>query len=104
MYHILVCCASGMSTSLLVEKMKRAAEENNIDAEIWAVGSKDVRANAERADVIMLGPQVRYAVDEVTKGIHDKPIEVINMRDYGMMNGEDVLQRSIELINTYHQS
>lgn len=103
MYHILVCCASGMSTSLLVEKMKRAADEHGIEAKIWAVPGKDVRNNADQADVIMLGPQVRYAVNEVTRGIHDKPIEVINMRDYGMMNGEEVLLRAVDLVDHYQR-
>lgn len=43
----------------------------------------------------MLGPQVSYMKNEVkTKtdqiGI---PMEVINMQDYGMMNGEKVCQK-----------
>ena len=39
MIRIMLCCASGMSTSLLVEKMKKAALEQGIEAEIWAVGA-----------------------------------------------------------------
>ena len=27
------------------------------------------------------------------------PVEVINMRDYGMMNGANVLKRALEIIN-----
>lgn len=34
---IMLVCASGMSTSLLVSKMKKAAEEKGVDAEIFAV-------------------------------------------------------------------
>ena len=53
MIHIMLCCASGMSTSLLVEKMIKAAEEQGIKADIWAVGANEVKANAEKADVIL---------------------------------------------------
>ena len=39
----MLCCASGMSTSLLVEKMKKAADEENIEVDIWA--ANEVKAN-----------------------------------------------------------
>ena len=66
MIKILLCCASGMSTSLLVEKMKRAATKQNVEAEIWAVMLK-IRFKGCRADIIFLGPQVRYAKEEIQK-------------------------------------
>ncbi|MGL5614022.1 PTS sugar transporter subunit IIB, partial [Cetobacterium sp.] len=37
MKKILLCCSAGMSTSLLVNKMKAVANENNISVEIDAV-------------------------------------------------------------------
>ena len=36
MKKILLCCAAGMSTSLLVNKMKAAAEAKGEEVEIWA--------------------------------------------------------------------
>lgn len=41
MIKIMLCCASGMSTSLLVEKMKKAAQEQGVETEIWAVGANE---------------------------------------------------------------
>ena len=35
--NILLCCSAGMSTSLLVEKMKKAAQNMDVKAKIWAV-------------------------------------------------------------------
>ena len=41
----------------------------------------------------MLGPQVRHQLTGLQKAAEGKvPVEVINMRDYGMMNGEKVLK------------
>ena len=48
----------------------------------------------------MLGPQVQYMEDSVKK-ITDEagiPSAVINMQDYGMMNGEHVLETAQELM------
>lgn len=41
-------------------------------------------------DVVLLGPQIRFKLDEVKKTAeeHGKAAEVIDMRVYGMMNGE----------------
>ncbi len=55
----MLCCAAGMSTSLLVEKMKKEAEKQGIEANIWAVGANEkAKANGAKADVVLLGPQV----------------------------------------------
>ena len=35
MIRILLCCAGGMSTSLLVTKMEQAAQEKGIETKIW---------------------------------------------------------------------
>ena len=45
----------------------------------------------------MLGPQVRN-MEKRLRELTSKPIEVINMRDYGMTNGEKVLDAALKLI------
>ncbi len=37
MKHIMLVCNAGMSTSMLVTKMQKAAEETGVEATIWAV-------------------------------------------------------------------
>ena len=94
MIKILLCCASGMSTSLLVEKMKRAATKQNVEAEIWAVNAENTDLKDVEADIIFLGPQVRYAKEEIQK----IPVYMIGMKDYGMMNGDSVLAQALEYL------
>lgn len=43
MKRILLACSSGMSTSLLVTKMKAHAESIGEEAEIWAVGQDQAK-------------------------------------------------------------
>lgn len=49
--------------------------------------------------MILLGPQVRFELNKIRGKYPDKPVEVINMQDYGMMNGEKVLAFAIDLIS-----
>lgn len=96
---IMLVCAAGMSTSLLVSKMQKAAESDGVDAEIFATAAADADSKLEEKhpDVLMLGPQVRYLEGQFKSKL-SIPVEVINMQDYGMMNGEKVLREAVKLI------
>lgn len=98
----MLACSAGMSTSLLVSKMQAAAKEAGKDYEIFATSASDIDNQLEHghADVLMLGPQVAYMQGDVKKKT-DKagiPMTVINMQDYGMMNGKNVLATAEELL------
>ena len=51
MKKILLCCSAGMSTSLLVTKMKKEAENQGIDVEINAVALELFEENVTKYDV-----------------------------------------------------
>ena len=77
MTKILLVCSAGMSTSLMVNKMKDAAAKRGLEAEIWAVADAEAANNIGNADIMMLGPQVRF-LESKMKGIAgDKPVTVI---------------------------
>ncbi|MGO0062828.1 PTS sugar transporter subunit IIB [Brevibacillus fluminis] len=97
--NILLCCSAGMSTSLLVQKMKQAADEKGMQVRIWAVGAEEVSQHIAEADVLLLGPQVRYKLTQMkelaaARGI---PVEVISTMDYGTLNGKKVLEFALSL-------
>ncbi len=74
MKKILLCCAAGMSTSLLVTKMKQSATEKGISTDIWAVSIDDLNTNLEKGvDIVLLGPQIKYKLKDV-KEICDKKV------------------------------
>ncbi len=86
-----------MSTSMLVEKMKQAAKDKKIEIEIRATANRDFKGYADQTDILLLGPQVSYMLDELKTKYEPKGIkvDVINTMDYGMMNGEKVLLEAI---------
>ncbi|MET3558380.1 PTS system cellobiose-specific IIB component [Streptococcus rupicaprae] len=102
MKTIILACSAGMSTSLLVTKMQEAAANQDYPATIFAVSVSELILELEKtkADVVLLGPQVGY-MEEEFKGnpkLQGIPLAVINMMDYGMMNGKKVLQQAKDLI------
>ena len=64
MTKIILLCAAGMSTSALVRKMQDAAKADNYECEISAHPVADA-SNYADADIILLGPQVRYRLKDV---------------------------------------
>ncbi|MFC0233275.1 PTS sugar transporter subunit IIB [Vagococcus entomophilus] len=99
---IMLVCSAGMSTSLLVTKMQKAAEEKGLDADIFAVSASEADSHIENKDVnvLLLGPQVRFMKSQFEDKLTPKgiPVEIINMSDYGMMNGQNVLNQALNLI------
>ncbi len=101
MIKILLACNAGMSTSLLVENMKKAAQEKAIEIEIKAVGASSVRVEMLKEQgwqVVLLGPQVRYELKRIQKAAEPIPVDVIDTRDYGLMNGKSVLDKALALL------
>ncbi|MGT2811781.1 PTS sugar transporter subunit IIB [Streptococcus minor] len=101
MKHILLVCNAGMSTSMLVTKMLKAAEARNVEATIWAVPVSEVADEVanKNIDAILVGPQVRFMLKEYKEN-YEPGIKVadINMVDYGTMNGDNVLKTALDLI------
>lgn len=98
MKKILLVCNAGMSTSMLVAKMKKAAEELQVETEIEARSLSEAMDVIKDADLVLLGPQIRYEKANVQKMAGQIPVEAIDMKDYGMMDGKKVLKHALEVM------
>ncbi|MCW8330389.1 PTS sugar transporter subunit IIB [Photobacterium sp. SDRW27] len=101
MKKILLCCSAGMSTSMLVKKMEQAAESRGMDCKIEAQPVSVFEDAIQEFDVCLLGPQVRFQLDELRKTAsqYGKQIDAISPMAYGMMKGEEVLDQAIYLMS-----
>ncbi|EFJ69150.1 PTS system, Lactose/Cellobiose specific IIB subunit [Lactobacillus paragasseri JV-V03] len=97
-YRIMLLCAGGMSTSILMKKLDKYASENNIESSIEAVGlsSTSYLDEAKKYDIILMGPQVSYRIDEVKKAT-GKPVEAINPTDYALGNAKKIFEQAKKL-------
>lgn len=98
MKKILLVCNAGMSTSMLVARMEKAAGDLQLEVEIEAKSLYEVQDVIKAADLVLLGPQIRYEKANVQKMAGKIPVEAINMRDYGMMDGKKVLKHALEVM------
>ncbi|MFL4556460.1 PTS sugar transporter subunit IIB [Yersinia canariae] len=104
MFKIMLCCSAGMSTSMLVRKMRTVAEERGIPVEIDAFGVSEFDTQFPRYQVVLLGPQVKYMLGMLSEkaAAHGIPVQSIDMMDYGMQRGDKVLDYALSLINATH--
>ena len=98
MKKIFLLCSAGMSTSLLVNKIKEAAKKQGLEDDIAATSLANLKDIKEEADVILLAPQVRFDKERVEKEVKDIPVNVVDMTAYGMMDGEKVLNQARKLL------
>lgn len=93
---ILLACAGGFSTSMLVTRMIESMESKGLDFEILAVSEHDV-ANHLDSSILLLGPQISHREEDFRETL-DFPVVTIDQFDYGTMNGGKVLDNAIKII------
>lgn len=99
--NIVLVCEHGASTGMLTSRMRDAATKMNIEASINAYSFTSLDEVIDGADIVLLGPQVRFKKKMFEEKYADKGIEfmVIDTVDYGMMNGEKVFKTVLDHIN-----
>lgn len=88
---ILLVCAAGMSTSVLMKKIKKWCQENGEELEIQAVGTTAYESEWTKYDCILVGPQIRYKVDDIRKDV-SIPVEMIPGPDYAIGNAANIMK------------
>ena len=86
MRNIVLFCSAGMSTSVMVKKMEEAAKAMNYDCKIAAYSVSEATTYGPDADIILLGPQIRFNLNKVRGLLPGKIVEV-----YGMLDGKAVI-------------
>ena len=93
---VLLICAGGMSTGILMRKMEKYAEEQGFSLKIEAVGMSAYEDVYKNYDVILLGPQVSYKKGEIEQNTQ-KPIAVIPAYDYAIGNVANIMKQVEDL-------
>ena len=94
MCSILLVCAGGFSTSMLLQKMQKAADEQGVRVQIEACGTGDV-SYFKHYDILLLAPQTAH-LEEALKEQYHMPILLIDGLDYGSLAGAAVLKKALE--------
>jgi len=103
MKKIMLVCAAGMSTSMLVSRMKKSLEQTNQKIDVFAKAEPEALSMIDQVDVILLGPQVSYMLSDFEEAAtpYQVPVRIINAQDYGRMDGEKVLSDAYKLLENH---
>lgn len=103
MLNIILACMAGMSTNVMRGKIEEAGKEKQVDLTVKAISMDDIDKYLDTCDVVLLGPQIRYAENEIRKTIDKRNPNVklmcIDTVDFGMMRGDLVFQKLMKLLN-----
>ncbi|MCD8379072.1 MAG: PTS sugar transporter subunit IIB [Lachnospiraceae bacterium] len=94
---ILLVCAGGMSTNLLMKKMSAYWEEQGEELTIKAVGLGEYQDIYQDYDIVLVGPQVRYKLDEIKRDT-GLPADVVNSLDYAIANCPNIMKQAKALM------
>lgn len=87
--HVIICCSSGMSSSLLARKLEKVVEAKGLNLKVSTMDIDLVRRNFKEADLILLGPHIKYKLEEVRSMCGGWPrAELIDTKIYQTFNGE----------------
>lgn len=71
-YKILLVCSGGMSTSVLMNKMEKYAQEKGISLAVDACGTGNYEDEAKDYDIILLGPQIAYRKAQIAGTVNTR--------------------------------
>lgn len=94
---ILLVCNAGMSTGIMRMKLEQEAANRSIDASVSAVPMVELEDYLEDTDAVLLGPQIRFAQNDIKKTAGGIPVMVIAPQDFGAMNASKVLDEVLRM-------
>jgi PTS system cellobiose-specific IIB component len=100
---VVLVCAAGMSSSLLEEKIRKAAEKAGREMELKAIDSSSMGMwdfEKECMDIILVAPQVRYIKRNLAQRVEPMGVIVqdIDTIAYGMVDGEKIFEQVIDAL------
>lgn len=93
--NILVCCSTGMSSSIAVKLLRDAARKKGLNYHFLALSIGQVEMHLAAADIVLVAPQISMEADRI-KGLaaaHGKPVLILDRNEYGSINTRSILKK-----------
>lgn len=96
---IVLCCAGGFSTTMLMDSMKavvkKSAKLNEDDFSFVAIPVDILQSEVEDCDVLVIGPQIAHKLDYIKPIIESYhiPYVIVDQEVYGKMDGATVMKQ-----------
>lgn len=99
MKNILLLCASGVTSSLLAQKLNEVVENDLNDYYLISCSVCDVAKYVNDTVIMLLTPQVRFNYDKIQQMYPDKYILKIDNNDYKQLNIDNIFEMIKNQIN-----
>lgn len=97
---IILMCNEGMSTSIMATKMRNFAHSQGCVLDIYAINFGRLAEEYQKADLILLGPQIIYMQDSVTEEIkHHCPVVPLDAAYFSRLDGESAVRSTLVYFN-----
>lgn len=93
-------CVGGLSTTLLVNKMKKIANEQGYPLDISAYPTIEMDVKGKNCDLIILGPQAASALKDVERKYPDKKVMVCDMLAFSQIDAKKILEAAQALLES----
>lgn len=94
---ILLVCAGGLSSSIVMKKVRSYSKEIGEEVTIDAVGVPGVEDNWRNYDCILTAPQVRNRFNEI-KETAKIPVTAMPAQDYAIGNAANIVKLAKSII------
>lgn len=102
MKRMMLVCSTGLTTDILVTKIVKTIFLNNLGIDVLAINAHQAidEYKKRKPDIVLLSPQVRYMKKDLAllTEIDQIPLVVIDMKDYGLLDGETILYKAMKLL------
>ena len=98
MRNIVLVCNAGMSTQMLTNAMREAAQAEEYDCTINAYGVSVASKQIEEADIVLVGPQIAFEIPSLKEKYPNKIFMEVDSMDYGLMKGKKVLHQAQRIL------
>lgn len=96
--NIILVCNAGMSTGIMKMKLEEEAAKRGLEATVDAIPMVELEENLDGANAVLLGPQIRFALEDIKKRSGGIPVMAIAPQDFGMMNAPRVMDQLLEML------
>lgn len=99
--NILLCCSTGMSSSIVVKSLREISKSESLDYRFLAVSAGQIDMYIDKVDMVLLAPQNIADLTRIKQLCTGRsiPIFIIDREDYGNIDSEKILQ----LVKLYNE-
>jgi PTS system cellobiose-specific IIB component len=98
---VFLVCSGGMSTSYLVQALKKAIQSQNLNLDIEAIPITQLPDRIQEASAILIAPQIRHQKASIESWArkHSLPFAIMDGKAFGTLDVSKILDQVQQLLN-----